>query len=135
MDAVLGKGVLRGRSFGGLAMFVRLAIINNLEIIHLSDRVIVLKVNNILTSNVYMPCNDNEFFVSILGIITDVIDKNVNNVDHLIVAGDFNLSFAHASPTLDSLRHFWNSCRLFNTHDLLSILSILINILHSTICL
>src|SRR5437899_1670526 len=72
VDAILGKGVLRGRPFGGLAIFVRSTIINNLKIVNLSDRLIVIKVNNVFLNNVYMPCNDSDLTISILGTIADL---------------------------------------------------------------
>ena len=120
VDAILGKGVLRGRPFGGLAIFVRANIINNLKIVNLSDRLIVIKVNNVLLSNVYMPCNDSDLAISILGTIADLLDNNVSNADHVILAGDFNLSLIHDNPMVDSFKQFLNSCHLVNAYDYLN---------------
>src|SRR2546425_8391235 len=82
LDDVIGKGVLRGRPFGGLALFVRNSLIQNLTIICKTDRLVVLKMNNCLIFNVYMPCNDRELFTSILGTISYHINNMKNNFDY-----------------------------------------------------
>ena len=76
IDEALGKGILRGRPYGGIAIFVRATIMNNFAILHVSDRCIALRVNNLIICNVYMPCNDFELFTSIIGTISDLIHSN-----------------------------------------------------------
>src|SRR6267154_1338061 len=117
IDAVLGERVLRGRSFGGLALFVRSSMIKTLEIICLSDRFIIVKFNNFLLINVYMPCNNRELFTCTLGAINDFICKHVNEVDHCIVNGDFNFTFVQNDPLWEVFDCFLTSCKLFSTYE------------------
>src|SRR2546425_9446572 len=58
VDSVLGGGVLRGRPFGGLAIFVKSNMICKWSIICKSDRLIIIQVNNLLICNGYMPNDD-----------------------------------------------------------------------------
>ena len=46
MDDNCRKGVLRGRPCGGLAMFIRSSMCNNMDCIVKSDRVLAVKVHN-----------------------------------------------------------------------------------------
>jgi len=115
VDSVLGCGVLRGRPFGGLCIFVKSDLIAKLNIICKSDRLIVIQMNNLLICNVYMPCDDLNLFTDILGMISDYIVNKDRSVDHYLVAGDFNCNFLLPGPSNDVFRCFANSCLLSNT--------------------
>ena len=52
VDAVLEKGILRGRPFGGLAIFIKASIIQNFSVVCLSDRLIAIKLNKLFICNV-----------------------------------------------------------------------------------
>ena len=115
VDSVLGGGVLRGRPYGGLAIFVKSNMICKWSIICKSDRLIIIQVNNLLICNVYMPNDDLDMFTCILGNISDYITNRDRCVDHYVVAGDFNCSFSLPSQFLDVFQCFANSCMLSNT--------------------
>ena len=117
VDSVLGRGILKGRPFGGLAIFVKSSIIQNFEIVCNSERLIVLKVNNILICNVYMPCNDDELFNCTLGLIAESIHNRSSNIDYWMVVGDFNLKFMKPDPRWDMFNYFMQSCSLCFTVD------------------
>ncbi len=121
VDNVLGKGILKGRPYGGVAIFVRSSIIQNFEIICKSDRVIVLKLNNILVCNVYMPCNDDELFNCTLGLICDAIINRSVDVNYWLVLGDFNLKFNKPNSIWETFNVFIQSCDLCLTIDFLPI--------------
>jgi len=55
IDDTCGKGVLRGRPYGGLAMFIRSSMCNNMDCIVKSDRVLSVKVHNCIFISVYFP--------------------------------------------------------------------------------
>src|SRR6266516_6187781 len=117
VDSVLVKGIVRGRPFGGLAIFVRSSILQKYKIVCKRDRLIVLQVNNVLIFNVYMPCNDDELFTDILGSISDFICNKSVDVDYCIAAGDFNLNFRQSDPLWNVFNCFLNSCNLCLTVD------------------
>ena len=110
VDYILGNGVLKGRPFGGVAIFIRNAIINELKIVYKNDRVIVVQLNNILICNVYMPCSDNELFISVLGSLSDVVISNNEQCDHCILSGDFNCRFLVSDPLYNVLDVFIKAC-------------------------
>ena len=54
MDDNCGKGVLRGRPYGGLVMFIRSSMCN-MDCIVKSDRVLAVKVHNCIFTSIYFP--------------------------------------------------------------------------------
>src|SRR5437867_353117 len=115
VDAVLGRGILRGRPFGGLAIFVRATVVKKIKVVCKSDRLIVILMNNVLICNVYMPCDDGEMFSCILGSICDYINNRDIMTEHYIVLGDFNCSYMNTNPLWDVFHGFVDSCKLLNT--------------------
>src|SRR2546425_1190954 len=117
LDDALGRGVLRGRPFGGLAIFIKSSLINKLNIICRTDRLIIVQLNNLLIGNIYMPCADDELFTSILGNISDHIHDSVaaSNIEHYIIAGDFNYSCVLHNSLTDVFNDFISSCNLCHT--------------------
>src|SRR3989442_12741761 len=93
MEEVLSRGPLRGRPFGGIAVFIRNAFIKKLEIISMSERSIILQINNILLLNVYLPCNDENIFADVLGDISEFIANKDKSALYTVVAGEFNFFF------------------------------------------
>ena len=102
MEEVLSRGPLRGRPFGGIAVFIRNTIIKKLKIISMRDRYIILQINNMLLLNVYLPCNDDDLFADVLGDISDIIANKDHSALYTVLVGDFNSS-PDASNTLGNL--------------------------------
>jgi len=58
MDKSITKGILRGRSYGGVSLFIRKSlcwIANNFSIIACKEKYVIVKVDNLLLINVYLP--------------------------------------------------------------------------------
>ena len=122
-SAMPSNVVLNGRPHGGCVILWRSNLkYSIIPIDTISVRLNCIKINvcenySILLFNVYMPCDDrsshgniNEF-QDILSEIS-VIATN-ENVDNLIIGGDFNTSFDRQSPQSEELRTFCNSEELF----------------------
>jgi len=92
MEELLSLGPIRGRSFGGIAVFIRNSLIKNLKIICVKERFIILQINNMLIVNAYMPCNDADIYAETLGDITDFIVDKDKSIMYTLLAGDFNCS-------------------------------------------
>jgi exonuclease III len=96
MDDVLNRGLLRGRPFGGVAIFVKGTLATLTKVICKTERFIVIKIGNTFVFNVYMPCNDSEMFTDILAAILNCLG-DVNNCK-IIGCGDFNMEFLTSHP-------------------------------------
>ena len=97
MDDVLGKGILRGRPFGGVAILVDNKLMNNFKLLHKSERLIAVKIKNCLFINIYFPVNagnSNAYDDILLGIIGN-IENIINDYNdcNVVLGGDFNLQF------------------------------------------
>ena len=112
VDSVLNRGILKGRPFGGLAIFVRANLIKRINVVCKEDRLIIVQINNFMICNVYMPCDNNELFCSILGSMSDFICNRDNSVDHYCVMGDFNCSYTQYNPLWSAFHCFTDSCKL-----------------------
>jgi len=66
MDEFCGKGVLRGCPFGGLGIFVRKSVCNNIQCLIKSDRVVAVKVDNCIFVCVYFPVFGRPYYRSSL---------------------------------------------------------------------
>ena len=77
-----GKGVLSGRPYGGLAMFIRSSMCNNMDCIVECDRVLAVKVHNCIFISVglhvYFPVfRSSPEYESEISSIVGVIDTIV----------------------------------------------------------
>ena len=93
--------VLRGRPYGGCAIFWPRHIDAKVEMINIqSNRLCAIRVYNDFSSllfvNVYMPCesSDTEYdeFCNVLSVVASIVDLYPNS--KLILGGDFNVDFA-----------------------------------------
>ena len=114
VDSKLNCGILRGRPYGGVAVFVRADLVKKIKVVCNSDRLIVIQVNNFLICNVYMPCEDSDLFSYILGSICDYIAHRDATAEHYIVLGDFNCNYTNTNLLCDIFRSFVASCKLLN---------------------
>ena len=95
VDSALSRGVLYGRPFGGLAVYISKLIATCAKLIATTDRYIILDISGVVVCNLYLPCKSTpnfiEIYAQILGEITDVICGTM--LTQVIVCGDYNVSF------------------------------------------
>ena len=60
MDSAVSTDILRGRPFGGLAVFIHTKLQHNVELLYAAERVLIVKCCNVLFVNVYLPCHSND---------------------------------------------------------------------------
>ena len=97
MEDRIGSDTLYGRPFGGVGILVNNSLIKNIRCLFQNDRCIVLKFNNLIIINVYMPTRYTIPLVnrdgvdalnSLLSILSDLLDSYKEC--SVIIGGDFN---------------------------------------------
>jgi exonuclease III len=111
---------LRGRPYGGCAIFWRKDIVADISIINTgSNRVCALKLSvnmvNLLLINVYMPAEGTESntddFMLQLSLIDNLIQQNQQC--QIILGGDFNVDFSRCWSHSTLLNEFCDNAFLF----------------------
>lgn len=98
MEDKLAAGILRGRPFGGLAIFIRNRLISRLSIVSRHTNYIIIKFNDLLLINVYMPCNNVLLYENMLGEISHNIQTEKCNVKYTVMGGDYNADYYASQP-------------------------------------
>ena len=109
MDDVCSKGVLRGRPFGGLAIFVRESLCSSLVCLVKSERVLAVKIGGCIFICVYFPVSNSsaEYASMISNVISVMEDIAVQNMHcPIIIGGDFNLEFVNGFTRCHGLNDF-----------------------------
>jgi exonuclease III len=122
MDSAVSKGPLRGRPFGGLAIFIKKDIIAKVNVIAAEERFLMINLNDIILCDVYLPsksCRDylaiyESTLCDIKQLLTSFANKNT------IVCGDFNVSFNSSSYGTRVITEFCDLCQLSRTDHLLT---------------
>jgi len=115
MDDICGRGVLRGRPFGGLATFVRKSVSNKVQHILKTDRIIGIKVGHCIFINVYFPVytNSSSYQSEVDCLLSELYSVICdNNQCSVILAGDFNLNFVDGKSRSDAVNKFVSSANL-----------------------
>lgn len=73
----MSRGCLRGRPFGGVAMFVKNRLADVTRLVTASTRYIIIKVGQVVLINVYLPCtttpcHNEEFIDCLANILNDI---------------------------------------------------------------
>ena len=93
MDSVAGRGILRGRPFGGVGVLVNRCHAHKVKCLATAERFLILSVHNVIIINVYLPvCKEQNGYINdmsdIFSGISYVLDQYPDY--SVIVAGDFN---------------------------------------------
>lgn len=119
MDNVIGKCIMRGRPYGGLAIFVNNNKFSNISVLYKEDRYIAIIVNNVLIINVYLPCNDVDLATDVLSNIANCILNKPITVESVIMTGDFNFHKISTDPLYEIMMSFLEDTNLICTQSLL----------------
>lgn len=121
MDDIVSAGVLRGRPFGGVAIFVKNNICRGVKLICKASRYIIVQMGDLVLCNVYLPCPgsvtwEDDYVNCLASIANDLSRLNFKN---LIFGGDFNIDFARVHPLRSVVLDFLKDFKLRLTDDLL----------------
>jgi len=105
MDNNLMSDFLKGRPFGGLTILVHDKFCKIAYLLHKCENYIVIKFGNIIICNVYLPCNDPDFYKCILQDISSYLLKYRSN-SIFMICGVFNSNFTNSCKLWPSLQQF-----------------------------
>ena len=99
MTQVISEDCLKGRPFGGLAIFVRNNLVANVRLVKAASRYIIIQIGEITMINVYLPSvstvgRDEEFIDSLSCIMNDLNDIECGRI---IFGGDMNIDFLNTN--------------------------------------
>ena len=108
MDDVISKDCLRGRPFGGVAIFVQKHLAAKTKLIKKESRYIIIQVGQTVFVNVYLPsasayCREDEFVDCLASIVNDIVDLQYSDI---VFGGDMNIDFASPSNLCSILLKF-----------------------------
>jgi exonuclease III len=121
MDTACSRGILRGRPFGGLAVYIRKDLSGDFNLIAAEERFIIFHVNNVLVCNVYLPCKsvrdyDTVYLETVHDIITVIQSTTYND---FIICGDYNFMFNNRSSVSNIIHELCSTLKLHRTDVLL----------------
>ena len=93
MSAETASGVLYGRPYGGVAIFLKRTHLMLAKSVLINDRVAAISVGNFLCVNVYLPCDDGstnsyDLLLEILAEINNLFTEK--KYEAIVIAGDYN---------------------------------------------
>ena len=81
MEDTIGRGILRGRPFGGVAILVENSLMHCLNILVKLDRLIAIKLADCVFINVYFPVRNcasyNDIMSELVGSIDGIVSENL----------------------------------------------------------
>ena len=122
MSSTVETGMLRGRPFGGVMCLIK----NNLRAVsrtvYCSERYVIIKVNDCIVANVYLPCVGTVDRDEICGEILAEIGSWYDHYSDctLVIAGDFNVDLDCKSSIANSICDFANRYSLLRCDKLFS---------------
>ena len=123
MSQAVKSDILKGRPYGGVAFLIRNNIARKVKCICKCERYIILRLENLILVNVYMPCksasNYADQFAEILACILNYV-ADFSGCD-VIMGGDFNCEFRSSEhSTWPLLCEFMRECDLSCTDHLIA---------------
>ena len=119
MDTAVSHSCLKGRPFGGLAVFVNSSYAVNIKLIKAVARYIILQHGDTVFINVYLPCKSSlqceEAFAECLASIL----QDVNELQYcdIVFGGDLNVDFSVSDTFSDILLNFAHELDLKFVYD------------------
>ena len=121
MDAVSGKGILRGRPFGGVGVLVNRRHAHKVKCLATAERYLILFVHDLIIVNLYLPvCKDVDMYkncmLDIMSGVGLILDQYSDYP--IIVAGDLNCDLVTNNSGGQILNEFMNDYNLSCCDDL-----------------
>ena len=115
MESVISTGVLKGRPFGGVTILVKKDLANFISDSFVFERVVAVKLCDMLFVNCYMPCDDgstesllnvNEIVVNISNVVDD------SDACTIVFGGDLNVNLHSDSHHSVAINDFLSTYKL-----------------------
>ena len=120
MSTSVETGMLRGRPFGGVAILIKNSLRKVTRTIHCSDRYAIVKVNECLFVNIYLPCSGTTDRQLLCDNILSEIDAWLSCYHGcgIVIAGDFNVNLSCIDSVGSSVHDLANSYSLVRCDEL-----------------
>ena len=121
MENTLGKSILRGRPFGGVATLINNKHLKNISFHSCSERLTIVVVGNYLLINSYLPTVTNDADLCTVQSVLDEIDTVITNfpLHDIVWGGDFNIDLLKSSPKRKIFDNFFIKHALVNCNQLI----------------
>ena len=130
MDNIVSTGLLRGRPFGGVAVYINNALCAGVKLICKHSRYIILQISDLVLVNAYLPCVGSDTwehdYMDCLASIANILGEL--NYTHLIFGGDFNIDFTRKHAMIGFVKDFLSEFNLLLIDDLLPSGSVTYNV-------
>ena len=100
MCKVIGKGILKGRPYGGVGSLIKKHA-NKMKFVAKDDRYLAITLYDNLIVNIYLSVNKkpNSYNCSVIDILTGIGNLIELHIKHkIVIGGDFNFDFASNHP-------------------------------------
>lgn len=126
MDSTLAQGILRGRTHGGVHIFVRKSLeysLGQITCITCAERFVIILIGKLLLINVYLPYTRSPDDREILQAILNEIDSFIVDIayNYVIIAGDYNCDVTQHSATAALINNWMANYNLSLANKLLRI--------------
>jgi len=99
MDDTLSKGVLIGRPYGGVCILVSKKLSRSVDILLISERAVIVRINNCAFINVYLPCKKASSIILLDSIFSEISSVVAKHPDvEFIFGGDINCNIHETCP-------------------------------------
>lgn len=122
MEHTISHGILRGRPFGGVAIFVRNNLVRDMRVLVKSERLIAIRIGQLVFTTVYFPTVGNaeyeDVVLELIGLLEEIHNDNANC--QFVLGGDFNLEFHSGKSRCAVFDQCLQRLNLFSCDDKIS---------------
>ena len=121
MGSTVDRGIMSGRPFGSVAIFVRSDLVKHCRLICKAERFIIVCYRDTVFVNVYMPCSSVKNYVDVYCDTLASILASVNTCkfQSVVFGGDLNFDFTVGGAVSGLLHDFMDSLTLVATYTCL----------------
>lgn len=109
MSDAIGRGLLKGRPYGGIAVYIKDCYLGITKCVSKKDRYIIISVGDMYLVNVYMPtCREKWSYNAELADLLSQISNDLEGgqFNKLIMGGDFNFQLSGSHTGLKLFKQF-----------------------------
>ena len=120
METAMGRSVLRGRSYGGVATLIRNDFLPHTICLTCAERYTIIAIGRTIFINVYLPCYSPDsvnIISTLLSEISDIVSMYPNY--DIILGGDLNVDLKDNSRTTNIVRNFMANLKLTLVTDVI----------------
>jgi exonuclease III len=122
MASELNSNILKGRPYGGVAILVNNRLIRMCEVLTVSERLVGIKIGELVLVNVYFPTTSKKDYkdiaLELLSQLELLLDQYDLDTCKVIIGGDFNCNLGVASWSSDTINGLMSKFNLLLSNDI-----------------